>query len=68
MSLNLLLPLKPHSHLCVFILFAGSGICIFSITNMQPFSVLCVEVVSCAKKGDQIDIMSQKIDFLPLLL
>src|SRR6266852_9130056 len=62
-SLNLLLSLKPHCHLRVLILFVGSGICVFGIIDVQPFSVLSIEVVGGAKKGNEVDIMAQKMEF-----
>jgi hypothetical protein len=62
-SLNLLLSLEPHCHLCVLILFVGSSVCVFGIIDMQPFSVLGVEVVGGAEKGNEVDIMAQKMNF-----
>ena len=62
-SLNLLLSLEPHCHLRVLILFVGSGIRVFGIINVQLFSVLSIEVVSGAKKGNEVDIMAQKMEF-----
>ena len=60
MSLNLLLSLEPHCHLCVLIFFVGSSVRVFGIIDMQPFSVLGVKVVSGAEKGNEVDIMAQK--------
>src|SRR5712691_4594150 len=48
MSLNLLLLLEPHCHLRVLILFVGSSIRIFGVIDVQPFSVLSIEVVGGA--------------------
>ena len=47
----------------VLILFVGSSVCVFGIIDMQAFSVLSIEVIGGAKKGNEVDVMTQKMDF-----
>ena len=63
MSLNLLLSLEPGGHLRVLILFVRSSIRVFGIIDVQAFSVLRIEVIGGAEKGNEVDIMAQKMDF-----
>src|SRR6266403_858830 len=53
-SLNLLLSLEPCCHLYVLVLLVGSSIRVFGIIDMQPFSVLSVEVIGGAEKGNEV--------------
>ena len=61
MPMDLLLTLLPGCHLGKFVLVIGCGVCQSGTVDVKPLGIFQIEVVCCAIKFDEVDIMACKV-------